>query len=97
MTRRLTPYLFLAPALALIAIFLVYPIVSVFYYSFLDYDIVTTPTEITGAAAAMPETSSMARVVANRFIVSVPYSGGPSSGHPGSKERALVLAVPYFQ
>jgi len=44
MTRRLTPYLFLAPALALIAIFLVYPIVSVFYYSFLDYDIVTTPT-----------------------------------------------------
>jgi putative chitobiose transport system permease protein len=40
----LAPYLFLAPALLLIAIFLVYPILSVFYYSFLDYDIVTPPT-----------------------------------------------------
>ncbi len=44
--RSLTPYLFLAPALALIGIFLVYPIVAVFYYSFLDYDIVTPPTFI---------------------------------------------------
>ena len=43
-TGRLTPYLFLAPALLLIAIFLIYPILSVFYYSFLDYDIVTPPT-----------------------------------------------------
>jgi putative chitobiose transport system permease protein len=47
MTRRsLTPYLFLAPALILIAVFLVYPIASVFYYSLLDYDIVTAPTFI---------------------------------------------------
>ncbi|HET9851962.1 MAG TPA: sugar ABC transporter permease [Candidatus Limnocylindrales bacterium] len=44
MTRRLTPYLFLTPALALIATFLVYPIVAVFYYSFLDYNIVSAPT-----------------------------------------------------
>lgn len=42
--RTLTPYLFLAPALILIAIFLVYPILSVLYYSFLDYDIITPPT-----------------------------------------------------
>ena len=47
MTKRsLTPYLFLAPALILIAVFLFYPIASVFYYSFLDYDIVTPPTFI---------------------------------------------------
>ena len=39
--RTFTPYLFLAPALVLIGIFLFYPIVSVFYYSFTDYDIVT--------------------------------------------------------
>ena len=45
-TRSFTPYLFLAPALALIAIFLFYPLASVFYYSFLDYDIVTPPTFI---------------------------------------------------
>lgn len=44
MTRRLTPYLFLTPALALIATFLVYPIIAVFYYSFLDYNIVSAPT-----------------------------------------------------
>ncbi len=45
MTRRLpaTPYLFLAPALILLAIFVVYPIVSVVYYSFTDYDIVRPP------------------------------------------------------
>jgi putative chitobiose transport system permease protein len=45
-TRSLTPYLFLAPALLLIAVFLFYPIASVFYYSFLDYNIVTPPTFI---------------------------------------------------
>ena len=45
-SSTLTPYLFLAPALVLIAVFLFYPIASVFYYSFLDYDIVTPPTFI---------------------------------------------------
>jgi putative chitobiose transport system permease protein len=45
MTRRLTatPYLFLAPALALIAVFVVYPIAAVVYYSFTDWDIVRPP------------------------------------------------------
>jgi putative chitobiose transport system permease protein len=48
MTRRFstTPYLFLAPALALIAIFVLYPIVSVVYYSFTSYDIVRPPVFI---------------------------------------------------
>jgi putative chitobiose transport system permease protein len=41
--RSLTPYLFLAPALALIAIFVLYPIASVVYYSFTSYDIVRPP------------------------------------------------------
>jgi putative chitobiose transport system permease protein len=47
-TRRLaaSPYLFLAPALALIGIFVVYPILSVVYYSFTDYDIVRPPVWI---------------------------------------------------
>jgi putative chitobiose transport system permease protein len=39
----LTPYLFLAPALLVIAIFVLYPIVAVLYYSFTDYDIVRPP------------------------------------------------------
>jgi putative chitobiose transport system permease protein len=45
MTRRFsaTPYLFLAPALALIAVFVLYPIASVVYYSFTSYDIVRPP------------------------------------------------------
>ena len=44
MTKRSpTPYLFLAPALLLIATFIVYPIVSVIYYSFTDYSISTPP------------------------------------------------------
>jgi len=45
MTRRLslTPYLFLAPALLVIAVFVLYPIVAVVYYSFTDYSIVTPP------------------------------------------------------
>ena len=48
MTRRLsaTPYLFLAPALILLAVFVAYPILSVVYYSFTDYDIVRPPTFI---------------------------------------------------
>jgi putative chitobiose transport system permease protein len=46
MTRRLsaTPYLFLAPALILLGVFVAYPILSVVYYSFTDYDIVRPPT-----------------------------------------------------
>jgi putative chitobiose transport system permease protein len=39
----LTPYLFLAPALLVIAIFVLYTIVAVVYYSFTDYSIVTPP------------------------------------------------------
>ena len=48
MTRRLsaTPYLFLAPALLLIGVFVVYPILSVVYYSFTDYAISTPPVWI---------------------------------------------------
>jgi putative chitobiose transport system permease protein len=48
MTRRftLTPYLFLAPALLLIAVFVLYPIGAVVYYSFTDYDIVRPPVWI---------------------------------------------------
>jgi putative chitobiose transport system permease protein len=38
-----TPYLFLAPALVIIAVFILYPIVAVIYYSFTDYSIVTPP------------------------------------------------------
>jgi putative chitobiose transport system permease protein len=40
---QLTPYLFLAPSLVVIAIFVLYPIVAVVYYSFTDYSIVTPP------------------------------------------------------
>lgn len=45
MTRKfsITPYLFLAPALTLVGIFVFYPIVSVFYYSFTSFDIVRQP------------------------------------------------------
>lgn len=45
MTRRfsLTPYLFLAPALLVTAVFVLYPIVAVVYYSFTDYSISTPP------------------------------------------------------
>ena len=42
-TRSLTPYLFLVPAVLLIGVFVLYPIVSVVYYSFTDYDISTPP------------------------------------------------------
>lgn len=41
--RRLTPYLFLTPALIVIAVFILYPIFAVMYYSFTDYSIVTPP------------------------------------------------------
>jgi putative chitobiose transport system permease protein len=40
---RATPYLFLFPAVALIGVFVVYPILAVVYYSFTDYDIVRPP------------------------------------------------------
>ncbi len=42
MTRRIraTPYLFLAPALILLGIFVIYPIIAVVWYSFNDYNIV---------------------------------------------------------
>src|SRR5687768_5695555 len=48
MSRRLqaTPYLFLAPALLLLGVFVAYPIVSVVYYSLTDYDSVRPPTFI---------------------------------------------------
>jgi putative chitobiose transport system permease protein len=42
----LTPYLFLAPALLQIAVFVVYPIGAVVFYSFTDFDIVTPPVWI---------------------------------------------------
>ncbi len=38
-----TPYMFLAPALAVIAVFVLYPIFAVIYYSFTDYNISTPP------------------------------------------------------
>ena len=45
MTRkfRATPYLFLAPALVLLGVFVIYPIIAVVYYSFTDYDIIQPP------------------------------------------------------
>lgn len=41
--RSITPYTFLLPALVLLGIFVVYPIIAVVYYSFTDYDIVRPP------------------------------------------------------
>jgi putative chitobiose transport system permease protein len=48
MSKRLslTPYLFLAPALVVIAVFVLYPIVAVVYYSFTDYNIISPPVWI---------------------------------------------------
>jgi putative chitobiose transport system permease protein len=48
MTRRFraTPYLFLAPALVLLGVFVIYPIFAVIYYSFTDYDIIQPPVWI---------------------------------------------------
>jgi putative chitobiose transport system permease protein len=40
---RATPWLFLAPSIALIGVFVVYPILAVVYFSFTDYVIVTPP------------------------------------------------------
>lgn len=39
----ITPYLFLAPSLLVIAVFVLYPIGAVVYYSFTEYNIVTPP------------------------------------------------------
>jgi putative chitobiose transport system permease protein len=39
----LTPYLFLAPALLGIAVFVLYPMAAVVFYSFTDYNIITPP------------------------------------------------------
>jgi len=44
--RTLTPYLFLAPALVVIVVFVLYPIVAVVFYSFTSYDIVNPPVLI---------------------------------------------------
>jgi putative chitobiose transport system permease protein len=41
--RSLTPYLFLTPALLVIAVFVLYPIIAVIYYSFTDYNIINPP------------------------------------------------------
>jgi putative chitobiose transport system permease protein len=41
--RSFTPYLFLAPAMVLIAIFVLYPMLAVIYFSFTDYSIITPP------------------------------------------------------
>lgn len=41
--RTATPYLFLLPALALLGVFVLYPILAVIVYSFTDYDIVRPP------------------------------------------------------
>jgi putative chitobiose transport system permease protein len=41
--RSLTPYLFLAPALLLIAVFVLYPMLAVVYFSFTDYSIISPP------------------------------------------------------
>jgi putative chitobiose transport system permease protein len=45
MTKKTSfvPYFFLTPALILIAVFILYPILAVVYYSFTDYSIVTPP------------------------------------------------------
>lgn len=45
MSKRfsLTPYLFLAPALIIITVFILYPTAAVVYYSFTDYNIVQPP------------------------------------------------------
>lgn len=39
----LTPYLFLLPALLATTLFSIYPLITVFYYSFTDYDLLRTP------------------------------------------------------
>lgn len=43
---RLTPYLFLAPALIFMSVFTLYPLLAVGYYSFTEYDILRPPTPV---------------------------------------------------
>jgi putative chitobiose transport system permease protein len=43
---RLTPYLFLLPALAFMAVFTLYPLLSVAYLSFTEYDILRPPEPV---------------------------------------------------
>ncbi len=43
---RLTPYLFLLPALAFMAVFTLYPLLSVGYLSFTEYDILSAPEPV---------------------------------------------------
>lgn len=44
--NRLTPYLFLLPALAFMATFTLYPLLSVAYLSFTEYDILSAPQPV---------------------------------------------------
>lgn len=46
MRTRLTPYLFLLPALAFMAVFTLYPLLSVAYLSFTEYDILRPPEPV---------------------------------------------------
>lgn len=41
--RTITSYLFLAPAFAVLIVFLFVPLIQVVYYSFTDYDLLTSP------------------------------------------------------
>ena len=43
---RATPYLFLLPSVALIGVFVIYPILAVVYYSFTDYDVINPPVPV---------------------------------------------------
>lgn len=43
---RLTPYLFLAPALIFMSVFTLYPLLAVGYYSFTEYDILRPPAPV---------------------------------------------------
>lgn len=43
---RLTPYLFLAPALIFMSVFTLYPLLAVGYYSFTEYDILRPPVPV---------------------------------------------------
>jgi putative chitobiose transport system permease protein len=71
MTRKLTatPYLFMAPALAVIAVFVLYPIGSVVWYSFNDYDIVRPPVFV-GLAnyAALIDDTTFWKAIGNSVV-----------------------------
>jgi putative chitobiose transport system permease protein len=46
--RRLTPYLFLAPALAVLGLTVFYPAFQAFYLSFTEYDLISPPVWVGG-------------------------------------------------